>query len=1141
MISEQELRSLCPSRTFQRGRQIAASDTAILTKKCRYDVDGTVLSAFMASSRGWNESYRTSATIDEEDDRLIDYACSCPDYFTSEGPCKHCVALVLSYNQAPERFMGFKESRMPETSPCLAEFMRRAEQAARSGEIGSVSLEPIFSYGYRAWSVHFRIAGSQGSYVLRDIGEFVECMRAGRFFSYGKNLSFSHTPEAFTERGRALARFLDRAVASRASGERGAFGHRSASAVGRSLDLADFELIDLLDLMGGDTFTVEGTDYGIRAKTRAHIVEENPYLELRITTAERGGFGISRDDDVAFAAHGDRMYVWIDDVFYRCTPEFAQCAPFLRAVFDNESDRLFISERDMPLFCATILPEMEKRLCVRAPERINVYRPVPCTLEFFFDRTPEGVTCDAAAVYDERRFPLVTPDTVRAPSSFVAASRSSAGDGTQSSRTKPGPLRDERKEETGRALMREFFELAVGREPEDVLEDASESAAEDGGSGAHDDADNARVAYVPGEPRVFARINNANEDDIARLIFGGLARFQQLGQAFTTPDFDRLLSDRKPRMSMGLSLAGNLINLTVSSDDMPPEELGALLASYRRRKRYHRLKSGVFVDLADFDLAELDRIASDLGITADQLARGTVELPAYRAFYLDEQLADARRDGEFMRYVDRLRTADEEPRPVPAALCATLRPYQQEGLRWMNALADMEFGGILADEMGLGKSVQAIAFLLTRMQEAPDAGPSLIVCPASLVYNWLAEIERFAPTINAAAVVGTKRERAVIRATSDADVLVTSYDIARIDADAFAETPYFCLLLDEAQYIKNHGTLTARNVKRLRAQHRFALTGTPMENRLSEIWSIFDFLMPGFLGSYMRFREKFELDIIGGDESVAARLQALIGPFMLRRLKTDVLPDLPDKLESVVYAHMEREQQRLYDAHEQCLRESLTQQRRDRKQRSLTGSAPKRPDVEVLAEIARLRQICCDPRLLYENFKGEGAKLAAIMDLVEQAMAGGQKTLVFSQFTGFLALIAQKLDEAGVPYYTITGATPKRQRVELVDAFNEDETPVFLVSLKAGGTGLNLIGASVVVHADPWWNAAAQNQATDRAHRIGQTQVVSVHKVIAKGTIEERIVHLQEMKSELAETVVGAENMPLSSLTQEDLLDLLEG
>lgn len=1085
MISEHVIEQHCHARTLQRAQAIAASERNILTKQARYDGTETTLSAFVASSHGWNDRYRTSVTFDEDDDEIVDYACTCPAYREYDGMCKHCAALLLAYDDAPQKFIGYQAKRTAVTSPSIAAYMERARQAADVDEPGAVDLETTIVYGYRTWSAHFKVAGPHGSYVLKSITDFVHRLRTGERFSYGKKLAFVHSPSAFTERARAVARFLEKAVTLREQASGAAFWrYRTRDEVGRDLDLSEIEVIELLDLLTDAAFTVEGTDYGTRSLTQAHIVEEDPYLEVSLNRSSKGGFVIARAADLPFVAHGDRMYVWQGDTFYRCSPAFATCADFLRSVYGSEDESLFISEDDMPLFCAAALPAIEQQLHVSAPAELEAYRPVPCHLEFYFDKTARGVLCDAQAVYGQRHYRLFgeTPAPVGEDTSSATA----------------GPLRDERLEGRARALVEQFFDL-----PEPFIELGDDAA-------------------------------------IAELIFGGLMRFQALGEVFTTPAFDRLLSDKQPRVALGLSLAGNLVNLTVSSEDLPASELAALLSSYRKRKRYHRLRNGAFLSLEGYDLSQLDRLVADFGITAKQLSSGAVELPAFRALYLDEELDGAERDESFTRYVDDFRRMDERAYRVPEPLAGTLRPYQEAGFRWMSALCDGGFGGILADEMGLGKSAQLIAFLLSRQDEARETGPSLVVCPASLVYNWMAEFERFAPQLAVRAVAGTKRERTMARteafATGACDVIVTSYDLLRIDADDYAERTFFCCALDEAQYIKNHATKTARGVKRIKALHRFALTGTPMENCPSELWSIFDFLLPGLLGSYMRFRERFELDVLGGDEDAARRLQALVGPFMLRRLKADVLCDLPDKWESIVHVRMDGEQQRLYAASEQHLRDALTEQKNNRKNKAFD-----KPAVEILAELTKLRQLCLDPRLLYENYTGPAAKLDAIMELVESALDAGEKTLVFSQFTSFLARISERLDRRGVPYYTITGATPKKKRLELVNAFNEDDTPVFLVSLKAGGTGLNLTGASVVVHADPWWNAAAQDQATDRAHRIGQERVVSVHKVIAEGTIEERIVRLQEAKSELADRLVTGSGVSLSSLSKDDLIDLLQG
>ena len=1111
MVPEREIASNCYPRTFERARRIASSEKNILTKRIRYEVGETVLSALVASSSGWDDRYRTSIVLSADEESILDWSCTCPAAFEYDGLCKHCAALALAYNEAPERFMGYQRRRRIATSPSIAELMRKGEQAADDGDLeGNISIETTLSYGYRLWSASFKVAGPTSSYVMKSISDFTRRMRSGERFAYGKKLAFTHTPALLSAPARRIAEFLDRAVALRErAGAVSRWGYAGGIEVGRDLDLSPAEVVELFDALDGEPFSIRGTDIGTRTLTNAHIVHEDPRIEVALRRSEDGGYAIERKSDLVFVAQGGRMYVWMGDAVYRCSPELARTADFLRAVYEGPDNRLFIATDDMPLFCSTVLPAIEGSLALDAPREVSDFKPLPGALSFYFDKVRAGVTVEAVATYGDFRYVIAGGDAH--PASKAGARANDAPEAG----AKVGPLRDARLEARAKTLVERYFGLGN--------------------------------ALIPA----------SDEDATGALLFGGLPEFRAVGEVFTTPAFDRLIRDGKPRVTMGVSLSGNLIDLTVSADDLDASELAALLSSYRKRKRYHKLKSGAYLSVEDADLAELDRLASDLGITAKQLASGTVELPSYRAFYLDEE-ADLDRDRSFTAYLDDFRAADERNYEVPRELSGVLRPYQEEGFRWLSARVDAGFGGVLADEMGLGKSIQLISLLLARADEAREVGPSLVVCPASLVYNWMQEFKRFAPSLSVRAVAGPARERRRIRALAfgeapaedsdkalPCDVLVTSYDLLRIDVADYAGRAFYLCALDEAQYVKNPAALVTRAVKRVDARHRFALTGTPMENRLSELWSIFDFLMPGLLGPYQRFRERFELPIVGGEEDVARRLQAVVGPFMLRRLKTQVLTDLPEKLESVVYAPMAGEQLKLYRAHEQRLREDLTRQKNDKRAKDggrksgMSQGDFEKSKVQILAELTRLRQLCCDPGLVYDDYKGPAAKLDAICDLVESAIEGGEKSLVFSQFTSFLSRIADRLDDMGVPYFTITGATPKRERLSLVNRFNADDTPVFLISLKAGGTGLNLTGASVVIHADPWWNAAAQDQATDRAHRIGQTRVVSVERVIAKGTIEERIVELQESKSSLADQVVGASGVSLASLSREQLADLL--
>jgi SNF2 family DNA or RNA helicase len=362
-------------------------------------------------------------------------------------------------------------------------------------------------------------------------------------------------------------------------------------------------------------------------------------------------------------------------------------------------------------------------------------------------------------------------------------------------------------------------------------------------------------------------------------------------------------------------------------------------------------------------------------------------------------------------------------------------------------------------------------------------------------------------------------------------VLITSYDLLKRDIDMYEDIRFNYEVIDEAQYIKTHTTVASKSVKLINSSRRFALTGTPIENRLSELWSIFDYLMPGYLYDYETFKREIENQVVKyKNEDATTRLKRMVSPFILRRLKDDVLKDLPAKLEEIRYAKLEGEQRKIYDGQVVHMKNMLETQDESEFQKN---------KIKILAELTKIRQICCNPSLLLEDYNGESAKTQACLDLIESAHEGGHKMLVFSQFTSMLAILEKELESRGIAYYKITGETKKEKRIELVNKFNQDDTPVFLISLKAGGTGLNLTGADIVIHYDPWWNVAVQNQATDRAHRIGQTRTVSVYKLIVKNSIEEKIVKMQEDKKNLADEILSGEMGSIGQMSKEDLLELI--
>ena len=1098
MLTEKDIIRHCDSRVLRRARNLVKADASIFDRRCQYKPGkkpATQLHANVSSADDWRTSYDVILKVDESEGEVLDYDCTCPSSLSHSGMCKHVTAVALVFLEHPDTFLGYDLNRNAKSSDGISKLLKSVEdrRAAGSGEgkrpetehLGTIDLGVLLTHDTQRWSAKFRISGATARYVIKDLPAFLDAVDKQETYSYGTKLSFAHRKAMFTDHALDIIAFLQRAVSIRQELENDQLSsyHLRPKDLEHDLFLSTPELVELLDLLDRHVFYVDDLNKLNHKARKAHVIDGNPPIRVEFTSVGDGGFELHRDEPITLVASGNSRYIWQNGAFYRCTPDYAEVEEFLRDVYSNKNEVQFISEQDAPAFCSNVLPSLEKHLEVIEPPEMEVMRPRPCEVIVCLDRAGKGISCEAYAQYDDERCGLFEAKAERTKLSYG--------------------LRDLGAERAVRRLLARYFPVVEGKT-----------------TGTQD-----------------SPMRLSDEEDITRLLFEGLRELRAHATVLTTPEFDGLISRRHPHASVGISFKANLINLTVSADDLPRCELVALLNSYRRRKRYHRLKDGSFVDLANADLAEADELLVDLDLMPEDLRDGSAVLPAYRALQLDDLVADEQKDASFVQYVNNFEQRGLANYQVPAGLHATLRPYQVEGFEWLCTLSDMGFGGILADEMGLGKSVQLISYLLAQKEARADCAPALIVCPASLVYNWIAEFEKFAPGLRAIAVAGSKPERDDIlieyagdNPTGTADVLVTSYDLMRRDVEVYQQIEFSCVALDEAQYIKNHATLAAQAVKSVPSKHRFALTGTPIENRLSELWSIFDFLMPGLLGSYRRFRERYEQPIVDGQEEAMRRLQELVGHFVMRRLKSDVLVDLPEKSENVVYAHMEGEQLKLYRAHEQRLRESIVG-------KSTAEFARER--IAVLAELTRLREICCDPHLVFDDYDDSSAKLSTILDLVETAIDSGKKLLLFSQFTSYLDIISTHLSEQGVAHYTITGATPKRQRLELVNEFNEDDTPVFLVSLKAGGTGLNLTGASVVIHADPWWNSAAEDQATDRAHRIGQTKDVMVYKVIAKDSIEERILALQETKSDLADKLINSEGLSLSSLTRDELVSLL--
>ena len=622
-------------------------------------------------------------------------------------------------------------------------------------------------------------------------------------------------------------------------------------------------------------------------------------------------------------------------------------------------------------------------------------------------------------------------------------------------------------------------------------------------------------------------IRLSGSDEVFDFVSGGVRKLQEVSDVFLSREFKRILPKR-PVLSGSMRMNGEKLELMLEKDGEPVEELLELIEALSRRRRYFRLKSGEFLDLTD--LAEWQETAAGIYEAAvrdeSEPGRDMISLRAYRACYLTSMLENSKLpivlDESVKAMSDSVMNGDRGIMAPALAPGFSLREYQRRGYEWMYALDRMHMGGILADDMGLGKTVQIIAL----MQATREAGrTSLVVAPTSLTYNWLSEIHRFAPELSVVILNGTGPQRAdMIRHIiehGDVDVAITSYPLIRRDIELLKDYPFRYLILDEAQNIKNAGSVAAQAVKQLRGDSRFALTGTPMENGIGELWSLFDFVLPGYLPGYNSFLRRYQ------DGENADDLLRRIRPFLTRRLKQEVLDELPDKMEITLTAQMTPEQARIYRAALERLRPKVDN--------AIENKGVGGGRMEVLSAMTELRQICCHPSLVMNEYRGGSGKEELLLEILPAMIENGRRILLFSQFTSMLKILRPRLEEQGYTTMYLDGDTPAGDRLSLTERFNQGEGQVFLISLRAGDSGLNLTGADLVIHYDPWWNPATEDQATDRAHRIGQQHKVQVIRLVTGESIEEQVVELGTRKKALFDRLITPGESALSARSEQDI------
>ena len=574
-----------------------------------------------------------------------------------------------------------------------------------------------------------------------------------------------------------------------------------------------------------------------------------------------------------------------------------------------------------------------------------------------------------------------------------------------------------------------------------------------------------------------------------------------------------------PNITLDISQSRNgYMGMKLDIEGVDSNEYREIFSSYKNNNRLYRMKNGAYLDLKDKDIEQAFKLIDILNIYNDF---DNMKIPNNKAIYLEKLIEDE--DLSFVngsKYVsnvvkkfDKVKSKNYE---IPKDLNATLRDYQVSGFEFFKTLSDYQFGGILADEMGLGKTIQTIAFLLSNKDKK-----SIVITPTALIYNWKNELEKFAPTLKVGLLHAAKSEREKILDNIDNyDVILTTYTTYKNDIDKYKNINFDYCIIDEAQNIKNPDAIITKAIKNVNAKVKFALTGTPIENNLMELWSIFDFIMPGYLYNKSKFKSIF----VNNDKNIID-LKNLIKPFILRRTKKEVITELPDKIEQKIIIDLEKEHKRAYKGYVNLITRKIKENNQD--------------NITVFSYLTKLRQLCLSPELMVKNYQGKNSKLDVLINIINDS--SDEKILVFSQFTKVLEVIGKRLNEENISYSYLDGKTSAKDRVKLVEEFNTNNNKVFLISLKAGGTGLNLTSANIVVHFDPWWNPAVEDQASDRAHRIGQKNVVNVIKLIAKGTAEERVINLQETKKELIEDVINGNldnSSTLKNLSKDDIIDL---
>ncbi|MCH5267448.1 MAG: SNF2 helicase associated domain-containing protein [Lachnospiraceae bacterium] len=1055
-------------------RILAASDT-VYFRGMRY------YAAHAVSKVTWNESAKQyhafvqgnnvyDVTVGVDDKGEIEYSCNCPAHVKYTGACKHVVATLLFVSDYQQRedameHMGKEDQAAYE----IIEYFRKREYRRLTPRYFRLMLQISVNEPLQARNAKAFVslyAGSGKLYKVSNTKKFISEYYHNQVIRLGKEFHYIPGECSFEPISEGVLGYLTEIYEIQETLGKTYYSNLFNR---QELVVSQNMLCKLLGLAEGLQCRVI---FCGRVLDNLEIVCGNPDLSLEIQMEEEMLRLQNVKEEPMISICGDGSILCYQGKLFLPDKEYlADLRPFFTALFGGRESGIEFRGENMGNFIEKVLPVVKKTMDIQVPEKIKDHYVVePIVPKLYLDMTRN------------RQRPALLAKMIFSYGNHEINPLQEEGTGAYIL------VRDKEEEER---LIRSMYDLHFS-----VRED------------------------------VFIL---HREEDIYRLMTEYMPVLTGNFEVFYSKEYKACSVQKMGLLSAGIRLNTdiNLLELELDYGHIPKEELQDFFRAIRLKKKYYRLKNGAFIDLLAQD-RQLEDLRHLLAI-GEVSGENTMTFSRMAVMEVDELLPNNQRivrDEGYRTMLYDLRNPGESSRELPEGLEDILRPYQKTGYRWICTLAKYGMGGILADDMGLGKTLQAIAYIA-----ANPGSRTLIVCPTSLAYNWQEEFEKFAPQIRTKIVSGDPRERAeILTQEGDTEVWITTYPLMRKDIDLYKEITFDNLFIDEAQFIKNPSSLGAKAVKTVTANHRFALTGTPIENTLSELWSVFDFMMPGFLRKYRNFSEEYEKPILKEhNQQKMQKLQKKIRPFILRRMKRDVLPELPDKIETRRMAEMGAKQRKIYNSYLARIQTELSEND------SLMEGQDR---IQVLAALTRLRQICCHPATFVDNYGGGSGKLDLLMEQLPDILEGGHSVIVFSQFTSMLGLIAAELRIREIPFFYLAGSTSAEERKREVKEFNRGEVKVFLISLKAGGTGLNLTGADTVIHFDPWWNPAVEDQATDRAYRIGQKKKVQVIKYVMKDSIEEKIYELQQRKKHLSDQLIQAGESFVSQLTMEEIREL---